>query len=686
MGNVFLIIAILTAGVSLATGLISLFTALDKRDEKTDLVFGILALSIFIFLMMPPLGFVLVDKAPYPASLEVKRLFIFLYYILLPWFFELYTGHKNRILALTISSLFIGAYVAMLFAGEYKIKPLWYFIVLVAWWLIFICGVQASVRQMKSTRRKRGRWLLSAVVIYGLLLSVGTFDQLSGNMIGKLIGTNTFFPFHLHVLAFLVIMGIRLRGNMIDKYKLEQLLHWKDLRWNTLVQNMQLIILELDRTAHITYINSYGVTMLGWKTEIDVLGKNWFDYFIPGEVNAARKTLFLEAMRDGKVLPFHVAEVLCRDGKKRFINWTNVFIYDNSGVNGMMSIGMDITDSKQAFEQVQTLTIELEKENLLLKGQSLAEMTEDDIIGQSEAIRYAIQKARQVAVTNAAVLLEGETGVGKELFANLIHKYSYRSNKPLIKLNCATLPAELIESELFGHEKGSFTGAVQSRKGRFELADGGTIFLDEIGELPFHLQSKLLRVLQNGEFQRIGGQETIKVDVRVISATNRDLVHEVKSHRFREDLYYRLNVYPITIPPLRNRKEDIPALVAHFIKKLSDDHHKRIENISKGDMIRLTEYPWPGNVRELVNLMERSIISTKSTTLVLEWLHTNGTSLHESEVAQSMEEMEKAHILKILSQCKGKINGADGAAMKLGLNPNTLRSRMKKLNISRVED
>jgi len=274
--------------------------------------------------------------------------------------------------------------------------------------------------------------------------------------------------------------------------------------------------------------------------------------------------------------------------------------------------------------------------------------------------------------------------VGKELFVNLIHKRSYRFNRPLIKINCAVLPPELVESELFGHEKGSFTGAIQARKGRFELADEGTIFLDEISELPLALQPKLLRVLQSGEFQRVGGEETIKVDVRVISATNKNLLNEVRIGHFREDLYYRLNVFPITIPPLRTRGEDIPLLVKHFIKEFSQEHHKQIENVSKGDMIRLCDYSWPGNIRELINVIERSVISSKSHTLKLDWqtdISIETTYLSSS----SMEEVGRAHILKVLIECNWKISGNDGAAVKLGLNPSTLRSRLKKLNIIRNE-
>ncbi len=328
----------------------------------------------------------------------------------------------------------------------------------------------------------------------------------------------------------------------------------------------------------------------------------------------------------------------------------------------------------------------LEKENLILKGKPLEGIVNGEIVGKGQPILYAVEKARQVAGSAAIVLLEGETGVGKELFANLIHSLSLRSNMPLIKVNCGALPAELIEDELFGHEKGAFTGAVQPRKGRFELADHGTIFLDEIGELPLALQPKLLRVLQNGEFERIGGQQTIKVDVRIISATNKDLEKETNNGRFREDLYYRLNVFPITIPPLRNRKEDILLLVTYFLEREAKKHGKIIRNISKADLNRLCAYSWPGNIRELKNVIERAVISATTTTLKLDWWDQHAITDNRQNPVQSglsLEKMEREHILRILNECNWKINGNNGAAEKLSMHPNTLRSRMKKLNLTR---
>lgn len=307
-----------------------------------------------------------------------------------------------------------------------------------------------------------------------------------------------------------------------------------------------------------------------------------------------------------------------------------------------------------------------------------------DIIGKSQAIVYAIQKARQVAGTQATVLLEGETGVGKELFAELIQQASLRSALPFVKVNCSALPAELIEDELFGHEKGAFTGAVQPRKGRFEIANGGTIFLDELGELPLSLQPKLLRILQNGEFERVGGQQTLKVDVRVIAATNRDLGKEVKEGRFRDDLFYRLNVFPITIPSLRARKEDIPMLVQFYIDKKAKKHEKHFQNISRSDMNHMQEYQWPGNIRELMNVIERAVISSDNNTLKIGVLGQGGEdSKMQTNPVSSLELIEKEHILKVLTGSNWRINGEHGAADILAMHPSTLRSRMKKLNIFR---
>jgi transcriptional regulator with GAF, ATPase, and Fis domain len=293
-----------------------------------------------------------------------------------------------------------------------------------------------------------------------------------------------------------------------------------------------------------------------------------------------------------------------------------------------------------------------------------------------------LHRLQQVAESDTTVLIEGETGVGKELVARAIHQRSPRTNRPLIKVNCAALPPSLIETELFGHEKGAFTGATQMRRGRFELADRGTLLLDEVSELPLELQPKLLRVLEEGDLQRVGGENTLRVDVRVIAATNGSLAEQVSEGRFREDLYYRLSVFPLTVPPLRERKEDIPLLVNHFVHAYSAAKGKTIDQIPQALMDRLNEYEWPGNVRELQNVIERAVLTASGKTLKLaDRLGGVEVSSAPSPSGQTLEQVEKEHILQILARCDGRVAGPGGAAEILGLNPSTLRSRMKKLGI-----
>jgi len=679
----YTLLAVLTAGMAVATGLINLFAGLLRTGDKTGLIFGLLALSVFLFLVIPPAGFILSNQPPYPFEIIVKRFFLFAYFFLLPRFFEQYSAIRKSILSRTVGLLLGLGYCAMLLTPAANLQPqTWVLITFVPLGLIFYYGMAASLWQIKTKSREDGRWLFAAMIAYGLLFFISASNQLADNYLGKAFGTKLFFPFLAQPVIFLAIMGRHLLENIFRKYRLEKILGWSNVRWNSLVQNMQVMLIELDQSGNIMHLNPYAVTTLGLASEKDWLNKNWFDNFFPMDQVAAEKSMFQETIRKGKIVQYLTSTILSKTGRELYVNWNSIFIYDeNKSPKGIMSIGVDITEQENAHKEIQILKNELEKESFHLKGKNLVEDPDQIIIGQSEAILYAIQKAKLVAATNATVMLQGETGVGKELFANMIHRNSSRNKQTFVKVNCAALPSELIESELFGHEKGAFTGAIQARKGKFELADGGTIFLDEIGELPIFLQPKLLRVLQSSEFERIGGQKTIKVDVRIISASNRDLAHDVKEHRFREDLYYRLNVYPITVPPLRKRKEDIPYLVNYLTRKIAEEHNKEIENISRADMSRLEEYPWPGNVRELINVIERSIISSEGKTLKLDW--PVGNLQMEQEVSLSMEEIDKAHIVRVLEGCDWKISGPEGAAEKLGLNPNTLRSRIKKLHITR---
>ena len=297
-------------------------------------------------------------------------------------------------------------------------------------------------------------------------------------------------------------------------------------------------------------------------------------------------------------------------------------------------------------------------------------------------MKQVLQNVERVSTTETTVLILGETGTGKELIARAIHSVGSRSDRPLVKVNCAALPESLIESELFGHEKGAFTGAVSKKIGRFELANGGSIFLDEIGDLPINLQIKLLRVLQENEIDRVGGIKSIKVDVRVIAATNRNLDKAIQKNEFREDLFYRLNVFPIRIPPLRERKEDIPLLVKHFIAKYSTRVGKNVETVTQQVIDQLVNYNWPGNIRELENIVERAVVLSSGKNLIIgDWLKQEITN-NDNEIL-SLEEVEKQHIEKILELTNGRVSGDSGAAKILDINPQTLVSRIKKLGIKR---
>lgn len=363
----------------------------------------------------------------------------------------------------------------------------------------------------------------------------------------------------------------------------------------------------------------------------------------------------------------------------------------------------EIIDSKDNLEkmvaertkEIQLLKDRLHAENLILRQELSETQSYGTIIGESHPIKTVISQIELVAPTDANVLIHGESGTGKELVAREIHRHSQRKEKPMIKVNCATIPKELYESEFFGHVKGSFTGAVKDRIGRFEAADGGTIFLDEIGEIPLDLQSKLLRILQEGEYERLGEDKTRKVNVRIIAATNKQLIKEVKANRFRDDLFYRLNVFPIQVAQLRERKDDIQLLAVHFIDKLSKKLNIPSPQLSKANLLDLQAYDWPGNVRELENAVERAIILSRSQTLNFASMNVESLPDNSPPVeivsnrvtteavlsAEAMKQFERRNTINALRRCNWKIYGDDGAARLLDIKPTTLIERMKRMRI-----
>jgi len=335
---------------------------------------------------------------------------------------------------------------------------------------------------------------------------------------------------------------------------------------------------------------------------------------------------------------------------------------------------------KQNEQEIRLLKERLEAENSYLVEEYKLKHKHEEIIGNSHVIQNVLKHLEQVAPTEANVLILGETGTGKELLAYAIHRLSSRNDRPLVSINCAALTSTLIESELFGREKGAYTGALSKQVGRFEIADGSSIFLDEIGELPLEVQAKLLRVLQSGEFERLGSPKKIKVNVRIIAATNRDLAKAVREGTFREDLFYRLNVFPITMPPLRDRSDDLPLLVWAFVKDFEKSIGRRIEKIPTHSMEAIKRYTWPGNVRELHNVVERAMILESGPVLRIDVPKRVDSAVVEY---MTLDDVEKKHILEVLEQTGGRVRGEEGAAERLGLKPTTLESRMKRLGIQR---
>ncbi len=378
--------------------------------------------------------------------------------------------------------------------------------------------------------------------------------------------------------------------------------------------------------------------------------------------------------------------------------------YSEADAQFLQEVAMQVAlaiENMKSYEEIATLKARLEKENVYLQEEIRTEHNFEEIVGNSPGLLAVLRKVEQVALTDSTVLIYGETGTGKELIARAIHDRSARKGRTLVRVNCSAISAGLVESELFGHLKGAFTGAIDRRVGRFELADGGTIFLDEIGELPLETQVKLLRVLQEHEFEPVGSSRPLRVDVRVIAATNRNLREAVEAGRFRSDLFYRLNVFPLELPPLRERRSDIPQLVMHGVSRFSKRFGKKVEGVSQESMARLMSYPWPGNVRELQNVMERAVVLSQGPTLTLDkdlvpvtasggGLEIPGITAQEAQPAgrasstlPTLEEVERSHILAALEQAGGVVEGPKGAARILNLHPNTVRHRMNKFGIKR---
>jgi PAS domain S-box-containing protein len=468
----------------------------------------------------------------------------------------------------------------------------------------------------------------------------------------------------------------------LDRLRSEKRLHENEQRLRDLFDEAPIAYVHEDLESRFIRANRAALRILGVRPD-EVPGMVGMS-LVPDTPEAQRRVReAFASVGQGTDMSGVVLELRRKDnGNPIWIQWWSK--PDPSGTY-TRTMFVDITD-RVLMEQEQA---RLKAQNLYLQEEIREAHNAEEIVGQSSALQGALANVRRVASTDTSVLIHGETGTGKELIARAIHAASKRHDKPLIKINCAALPTGLVESELFGHEKGAFTGAIAKRVGRFELANGGTIFLDEIGEMPLDVQAKLLRVLQEREFDRVGGKSPIKVDVRVIAATNRDLQKSVAEKSFREDLFYRLNVFPVPLPPLRDRVEDIPLLAGFFAERFASRIGKPVEQISAASLTRLTSYRWPGNIRELENVIERAVILADGPVIEVDVSMLPGLTdpirraTEATPNESSLEAMERQHILTVLSQSGWVIEGPRGAAKVLGLHPNTLRSRMKKLEIRR---
>ncbi|HVO26149.1 MAG TPA: sigma 54-interacting transcriptional regulator [Candidatus Margulisiibacteriota bacterium] len=521
-------------------------------------------------------------------------------------------------------------------------------------------------------------------------------SDLSGGVVGHLaIIHDQPLPDGARSLSIMRIFAARARAE-IERLRAETALRESQERLARILDSAMDAIVTFDGARRIQIFNDAAERIFRCPAE-EAMGQS-FDRFLN---DASREALdrSLQVLRnDGQARPYVWAPdgLLARrsDGQEFPVEATLSHV-EVGGRRLYTLILRDVDERRQAEAELRQLSLQ----NEYLQEEIRSVHNVDEIVGQSRALGSALEKVRLVAETDSSVLILGETGTGKELIARSIHSRSRRRDRPLIKVNCAALPTGLIESELFGHERGAFTGAAERRIGRFELADGGTIFLDEIGEVPPEVQVKLLRVLQEHEFERIGGSKTIRVDVRVIAATNRDLSKAVAEGNFRQDLYYRLNVFPVTLPPLRTRPEDVPLLVHYFVGRFAAKIGRQISRVPRAAMQRLIAYSWPGNVRELENVIERAVILSRGTELdvapeMLMETHSVSSAatveqrprLVSGRDPRSLDEVERDHIVSVLKQTRWRIDGPQGAARRLNLPPSTLRSRIKKLGIQRSHE
>jgi len=711
------------AAICLIVAVQSWLIAARNPEYRVQALFGLAALGIVVDALSSRSMFQAASPELFDSALHVTTVGVCTTLASLAWFLDLRTGAARRwlVLAVTgaaVASVGLDLTIGITFAELPRLRNVelpWGEVIVLAdgeptrWRLVgdvtnlgFMALLLDTALRLRRRRRHRFAALIGgSLFLYGLaMLTIIPAD----------LGYMASPP--LHTFAFLIIvlvMSWETSLHLARKAELSREVAANERRWRQLLDRVQLIVVRIDPSGRISEVNPHYLQVTGFGRETH-LGLHFLELIPQSDVADAERN-FGRALA-GEAQPEAEYALVSRDGTERTIHWRTVPLRDADGeAEGLLCVGVDVTEREKALGQrdralvelrqsvaeLQRLRDQLEEENLALKEEAGFWNGSEGIVGGSDAMIYVLGKLDHVAGSNTTVLIHGESGVGKELVARSIHARSLRADRPFVAVNCAALTPTLVESELFGHERGAFTGADRRRRGRFELANGGTLLLDEIGDLPLEVQPKLLRVLENGEFERVGGSETLRADVRVVASTNRDLRLMVGERSFREDLFYRLEVYPITVPPLRDRPDDIPALVEHFARQLSEECGRKIREIEPELLRAAQAYPWPGNVRELRNVVERAVLTTRDGCLRLAEPLTGSTagSVNSGLVdtvhpiagrapdgrIPTLQDLDREHIRSVLELCGGQIAGPGGAAEILGLHPNTLRSRMKKLGL-----
>jgi PAS domain S-box-containing protein len=698
---------LVVCGILFAAGLLHALIAFRHQDRRMHLFFALTALAASGECLASAWRYHPADAAAMLSAIRLSSSLQFLFGIFLIWFVSSYTnlGLRTLLWLLTASTVlmvllqYLLPYGLMFTAmpsirwvalpwGEEFASPVVPVSRLI--WLPhltsfgLVCYVVLGCLHLWRTGAIRKAaylaWGLAPLVLIAWPHGLLVFQQVLSSP----------YSYSFAFLSLVLIMTFRLTDDAVSVSRLARTVEHQERRWRTLLEHVQLLVVGCTQDGLLDYVNPFCLRTTAYSGD-ELLGRRIDILFDKQELPAA--SAVVEQMLAGEPVGHPKLRIRTKDGGSRTVVCSGVTLFgDDGSISGMLSIAADITEQEnaeaardEAIRQLEEMAARLEGENLYLKQEMEVRSGPKSIVGTSPPIRYVVHQAQLVAKTRAAVLIEGETGVGKELVARSIHDMSDRAAAPFIGINCAAITATLVEAELFGSEKGAYTGADRTRKGRFELADGGTLFLDEVGELSLEVQAKLLRVLQEGEFERVGGQQTRRADVRIISATNRDLAAEVAAGRFREDLYYRLRIFPITVPPLRERREDIPLLVQHYAESLAARHGRDINQVPAPVMNALCAWSWPGNVRELANVIERAVISSNGPLLMLppDFARAAPATPAKAAASNSLLDVERNHILATLRQTNWKIHGPGGAAEALGLHPNTLRSRMQKMGISK---